>query len=48
MVDQPNRCQSWLPTLLKIANLTKNRHVKIINLYKNFFSSEETGPIKYD
>jgi hypothetical protein len=29
-------------------NLTKNRHVKIVNLYKNFFSSETTGPIKYD
>jgi hypothetical protein len=40
MVDQPNRCQTWLPTLLKIVNLTKNRHVKIVNLYKNFFSSE--------
>jgi hypothetical protein len=48
MVDQPNRCQTWLPTLLKIENLTKYRHVKIIKLYKKFFSSETTGPIKYD
>jgi hypothetical protein len=43
MVDQPNRCQTWLPMLLKIENLTKNRRVKIVNLYKNFFS-ETTGP----
>jgi hypothetical protein len=28
MVDQPNRCQTWLPTLRKIENLTKNRHLK--------------------
>jgi hypothetical protein len=34
------------------ANVTKNRkfdkktrQVKIVNLYKNFFSSETTGPI---
>jgi hypothetical protein len=45
MVDQPNRSQTWLPTLQKIENLTKNRHVKIVNLYKNFFSSETTGTI---
>jgi hypothetical protein len=45
MVDQPNRSQTWLPTLQKIENLTKNRHVKIVNLYKNFFSSETTGSI---
>jgi hypothetical protein len=45
MVDQPNRCQTWLPTLLKIENLTKNRHLKIVNLYKNVFSSETTWPI---
>ena len=32
MVDQPNRCQTWLATLLKIENLTKNRHVKIVKI----------------
>jgi hypothetical protein len=32
MVDQPNRCQTWLSTLLKIENLTKNRHVKIVKI----------------
>jgi hypothetical protein len=42
MVDQPNRCQTWLPTLLKIENFTTNHHVKIVNVYKKWFSSETT------
>ena len=42
MVDQPNRCQTWLPTLLKIENLTTNHHVKIVNVYKKLFFSETT------
>jgi hypothetical protein len=35
MVDQPNRCQTWLPTLLKIENLTKNRRVKIVKIFSD-------------
>jgi ADP-ribosylglycohydrolase len=44
-VEKGTQTDETFMALLKIENLTKNRHVKIVNLYNNFFSSEITGPI---